>query len=273
MAASYRKGKLPVKIRRIIVSIIIAIILFTSVNVQASNIGIDTKDAKEGIVRVSYAGSNKKMKVMVEKGSTKYFYDLKNEEELYPLQFGQGNYTVAVLENVSGNQYKVLTKKSFNANISEKNAVFLKSVQPVLWDESNEAIKLAKELTQDDEKEEEILQSLYDYMVSNIDYDYDKMDKLESDYIPDIDTVLNDGKGICYDYSVLFAAMLRSKGIATKLVKGYKNDLSAYHAWNEVYIDGSWKIVDTTYDAALKRGRVIIEMYKDAAQYEKVKEY
>lgn len=258
---------------RLIALILTAIIVFSPISVQASNINIDTKDAKEGIVRVSYEKTNKKIKVMVEKGSTKYFYDLKNNEESFPLQFGQGNYTVAILENVSGNDYKVLTKKSFKADISEKNAVFLKSAQPVLWNENDEAIKLAGELTQGLENHEEILDRLYNYMINNIDYDYSKMDKLDNDYIPDIDEVLLNGKGICYDYSVLFAAMLRSQGIPAKLVKGYKNDLSAYHAWNEVYIDGSWKTVDTTYDAALRRGRVIIKMYKDSSEYTKSKEF
>ena len=111
---------------------LICIMLWGSIGVQASNIAIDTKDAKEGIVRVSYSGVNKKIKVMVEKDSSTYYYDLKSDEEVLPLQLGQGRYTVAVLENISGNKYKVLTKKGFKADIKEKNAVFLNSAQPVI---------------------------------------------------------------------------------------------------------------------------------------------
>lgn len=251
----------------------IAIMLLTSISVQASSISIDTKNAKEGIVRVSYSGVNKKTKVMVEKGSTKYYYDLKSSEEFYPLQLGQGSYTVSVLENISGNNYKVLTKKSFKADIKEKNAVYLKSAQPVLWSEKDEAIKLAKALTEDATEEKEIVQSIYDYIISNVKYDYSKLDKLSTDYIPDIDEILKDGKGICYDYSVLFAAMLRSRGIPAKLVKGYKKDIANYHAWNEVYVDGSWKVIDTTYDAHLKNNRTSYNMYKDSKEYDKSKEY
>ncbi len=44
--------------------------------------------------------------------------------------------------------------------------------------------------------------------------------------------------------------MLRSIDIPTKLVMGYKNDIEKYHAWNEVYLDGKWINLDTTYDSA-----------------------
>ena len=67
--------------------------------------------------------------------------------------------------------------------------------------------------------------------------------------------------------------MLRSIGIPTKLVKGYKNDLKEYHAWNQVLLDGSWITIDTTYDAALKKGNIKISMIKDGTEYNNVREY
>jgi len=258
---------------RYIALFIICILLWSPVVVNASsNISIDTKQAEEGIVRISYEGLNKKTKVMVEKDSTIYYYDLKTEEEFFPLQLGDGNYTVAVLENISGTKYKMLTKKSFKVNI-EENAVYLKSAQPVLWDEDMEAIKLANSISQDKKDSEEVVQALYEFIVKNIEYDYSKMDKLSSDYTPDIDTILQDGKGICYDYSVLLSAMLRSQGIPTKLVKGYREGINAYHAWNEVYLNGSWKIIDTTYDAYLLNDGTSYSMFQDKNNYNKLKEY
>ena len=259
---------------RIVSLLIIFIMLWGAIGVQAaSNIAIDTKNAKEGIVRVSYTGVNKKIKVMVEKDSTQYFYDLKNEEEFYPLQFGQGRYTVSVLENISDNKYKVMTKKSFKADIKEKNAVYLKSAQPILWYEDDDAIIFAEEITKDADDDMDIVRIIYDYITTNINYDYNKIARLEPDYLPDINEVFKDGSGICYDYSVLFAAMLRSRGIPTKLVKGYKKDLGNYHAWNEVYINGKWNIIDTTYDAYMIKCRTSHTMYKDKNEYKKQKEY
>lgn len=253
--------------------LIISIMLLNPIVANASSrIAIDTNRVKEGIVRISYEGLSKKTKVMVEKGSTVYYYDLKNEEDFFPLQFGDGNYTVSVLENVSGTKYKLLTKKSFKADI-EENAVFLKSAQPVLWNTDMEAIKLANDLAKGKRDSQEVVQAIYEYIVSNIDYDYTKMDKLSSDYIPDIDLVLKDGKGICYDYSALFAAMLRSQGIAAKLVKGYRDGINVYHAWNEVYLNGNWKIIDTTIDAYMLNDGTSNSMFQDESKYDKLKEY
>jgi len=247
-------------------------LLWSPIVVDASNVSIDTKQANEGIVRISYAGLNKKTKVMVEKDSTVYYYDLKNEEDFFPLQFGDGDYTVAVLENVSGTKYKMLTKKSFKVDV-EENSVYLKSAQPVTWNKDMKAIKLANSIAQGKKGSEEVIQVIYEYIVSNIEYDYSKLDQLSTDYTPDIDTILQDGKGICYDYSVLFAAMLRSQGIPTKLVKGYRNGINAYHAWNEVYINGRWEIIDTTYDAYLLDNGTSHSIFQDKNNYNKLKEY
>jgi len=262
-----------VKKIRFIALLIIGILLWNPIVADASSrIVIDTNKVKEGIVRISYEGLSKKTKVMVEKGSTVYYYDLKNEEEFFPLQFGDGNYTVSVLENVSGTKYKLLTKKSFKADI-EENAVFLKSAQPVVWNKEMEAIKLANELAKGKKGSPEIVQAIYEYIVNNIDYDYNKLDKLALDYIPDIDEVLKDGKGICYDYSALFAAMLRSQGIPAKLVKGYRDGINVYHAWNEVYLNGSWKVIDTTIDAYMLNDGTSSSMFQDESKYNKLKEY
>ena len=59
-----------------------------------------------------------------------------------------------------------------------------------------------------------------------------------------------DKDGICYDFSVVFAAMLRTQGIETKLIKGYSTKVDGYHAWNQIYDSEKeeWYTVDSTYD-------------------------
>ncbi|MGE5678016.1 MAG: transglutaminase-like domain-containing protein [Pseudomonadota bacterium] len=257
----------------LIAALVMLTMLFGAVSVDASSISINSMNAEDGIVTVSYAGVTAKTKVMVEKDSARYFYDLKNEEDSFPLQLGDGKYTVAVLENISGTSYRILTQKSFNADITEDNSVYLNSVQPVLWNEDMKAIKLAASLTEDIEGDSAKAKVIFDYIVNNISYDYDKISGLSTDYTPDIDAILSEGKGICYDYAVLYAAMLRSQGIPAKLVKGYRSDLKAYHAWNEVYLDGGWKVIDTTYSAALYKARLTAAMFENEEQYSKSKEY
>ena len=63
-------------------------------------------------------------------------------------------------------------------------------------------------------------------------------------YLPDVEKTLKSKSGICFDFAAIVCCMLRTQGIPTKLVIGYAD--RAYHAWNQVYIDGSWQLIDTT---------------------------
>jgi transglutaminase-like putative cysteine protease len=78
---------------------------------------------------------------------------------------------------------------------------------------------------------------------------------------------------MCYDFSSLFASMLRSINVPTKLVKGYGDKVKGYHAWNEVYLDGKWLTVDTSFDAQMAQNKQNISMYKDSSAYDKVSEF
>ncbi len=215
-------------------------------------------------------GSN--MRVMVEKGSEKYYYSLNNSNEEIPAQLGSGSYLVKILQNTEGNKYKVVEKSTINITDNSKD-VYLTSSQPVYWEEVDKLSQLADSLTKDLNTDQEKVEAVYNYVISNIKYDYNKINTISTDYVPNIENTIATKKGICYDYAALFAGILRSEGIHTKLVKGYKNDMaSTYHAWNEVLIDGQWVVVDTTYDAALASTRVQM-MEKSMNDYNKVREY
>lgn len=66
--------------------------------------------------------------------------------------------------------------------------------------------------------------------------------------IPSALEVLSSMKGDCNEHSTLFAAMARSIGIPTKIAAGlvYLDGSFAYHAWNEVYVNGQWLPLDAT---------------------------
>ncbi|MCI9382900.1 MAG: transglutaminase domain-containing protein, partial [Lachnospiraceae bacterium] len=66
-------------------------------------------------------------------------------------------------------------------------------------------------------------------------------------YLPDVDATLQERKGICFDYSALFAAMLRAQDIPVRLAIGYVQPDNIYHAWNQVYLDGEWVWMDSTF--------------------------
>jgi hypothetical protein len=70
-----------------------------------------------------------------------------------------------------------------------------------------------------------------------------------------VDDILRRRRGVCFDYAVLFQAMCRRAGLACEVVSGYSRREPAPagepdHAWNAVRIDGRWRLLDATWDAA-----------------------
>ncbi|PKM95265.1 MAG: transglutaminase [Firmicutes bacterium HGW-Firmicutes-1] len=247
---------------------------------------VDFSYSSNGIVKVLMnTGIKIKSKLVIQSGEKKYTYNVANGKDYvnYPLQLGNGKYTVKIYENTTGSKYKNVYSESGDVVVKAANDVFLASTQQVQWFSDDAAIILAKKLIDDAGKkkiaktknnsskltEKEKIDVLYSYVVKNVDYDYKKIEELSYDYLPDIDQILRDEKGICFDYSVLLAAMLRSQGIPTKLIKGESTTTDVYHAWNEIYISGEkrWITVDTTYDAYMYDHQKKYSMEKSKNQY------
>lgn len=262
-------------LKKRIISLLLVTIIFlstTMVSVQATNNYIDETQVNSGLIKVNYT-SSKGAAVRVSKENVSYDYIL-NGNNSFPLQLGDGEYTVSVLEKVEGNKFKQISKETVTLKSANSNDVYLQSIQMVNWNDDMNAIKKAKELVKNAKTDKEKVTAIYNYII-NINYDYDKASKISSNYIPSIDEVLKTQNGICYDYSSLFAGMLRSLGIPTKLVMGNKNDIAEYHAWNQVYLQDTneWVTIDTTYDAGMKEGNAKVTMIKDASEYKIAKEY
>lgn len=242
----------------------------------AGDVLIDDSDKDKGVVRISYKGSpGESIKVMISKGSDKYYYPLKPDGETvgFPMQMGNGSYQVAVLKSVGSNRYSYLKKKSVTIKLEDPNIVYLNSIQTIKWNPESEAAKKNKQLVGDEKDYYKRVIKGYDFVVRNVSYDYDKIKTLTTDYTPDPDLTLKVLKGICYDYSSLYAAMKRSEQIPVKLVKGYTNNVKGYHAWNEVFLDGKWVVVDSTYDAVYFKARARYSFSKKPEDYKKVYEY
>jgi transglutaminase-like putative cysteine protease len=238
----------------------------------------DPGNTMGGSIGVRYlAGGDARIKTRVQKETTNYDYDLfgRSSFEYFPMQLGNGDYAVTIFENVADNRYRVAEKQVFNSVVKNLLDVFRNSIQTVHWNRSMKTILKAAALCTNLKTESEKIQAIYQFVTKNIQYDYTKIKTLQSTYVPDIDKILAAGKGICYDYSAVFAAMLRSQGIPAKLVKGYTDNVKEYHAWNEVYLSGEkrWIVVDTTFDSVYVAAGRKATMEKDAGLYRAGKEY
>jgi len=245
---------------------------------------ICTDYSRQGLLIIRYnnkMNTNYKFKLQVIKDENTINYNIKGNGlmEKFPLQYGDGKYTARILKNIRDDEYISIDEKVFWVQLDNENIVFLNSVQNIDWDYSMAPIKdlpfiieNSLQSTDDSNINFRCIECVYKYIAKNIKYDDEKVDDLTYDYVPDIEQVYEDRKGICYDYASLFAAMLRSINIPTKLIKGYTSfSPDKYHAWNEVLIDNEWFIVDITLDACIFRSKQLC--FKDSNKYIKVYEY
>ncbi|HEY8348860.1 MAG TPA: transglutaminase-like domain-containing protein [Clostridia bacterium] len=264
--------------KKLLVSILIvlAVLVQPFAAAAANEPVIDTSGISGGTVTISHT-ADQRLKVIIKKGDQEVVYDLRNDgtAETYPLQLGNGEYTVSVLENVGGNKYRYVKKQTVTLKLQDEKSVYTASVQNVNWNYGMKTIAKANELTAGLKSDTEKIKKIYEYVVNTFRYDDNKLATLPTTYVPNIDNILSSGKGICYDFSAVFAAMLRSQGIPAKLVKGYSTNVEGYHAWNEVYNSdtGEWMLIDTTYDAGMKAAGRAYGMTKETAHYSKVYEY
>lgn len=257
------------------------------VALNPGNQSYDISDANKsfGLVEVLHnSGTTSKIKLMVQRDNSKYVYNLGNLKAYipFPTQLGDGNYSVTLYQNTTGTKYKKIYSKSTQVKLDNPHVVYLQAIQLIEWDETKDAIILAKDLVakaktknKKNLTKRQVIDLLYNYVVTTMKYDYEKIEGLDYDYVPDIDAVLEAQSGICYDYSVLLAAMLRSQGIPTKLVKGYTTTTDVYHAWNEIYLEDEkrWAIIDTTYDAYMHSNRKKYNFEKALKDYKKSYEF
>ncbi len=261
------------RILTVVVLTIFCLLAMGQATVYATEV-FDLTEADKGVIGANFTPADKKVKVMIQKGNNAYYYDLNNCADTFPLQMGPGTYRLAILEHLSGSKYAVKHSKNLEVKLENDKSPYLQSANPVYWEGDSVSAQLAKVLTAGVDSDIEKAKTIHSYIINNITYDDDKADRLDAGYIPIADEILSSGQGICYDYAVLYAAMLRSIDIPAKVVKGYKDDIDKYHAWNEVYLeDTGWAVVDTTYDAVMHQAKVAYEFKKDPKSYEVDKVY
>lgn len=244
---------------------------------------VDISDAASGVVQVSYKGSCSNVKVRITMGDNVYDYGLSGSA-VYPLQSGSGEYNVKVLENISGKTYAIALDESFSAEVSDFSP-YLLPTQYISFSQSDNCVKKAAELCAGCDSDAEKIAAIFKYVTDNISYDKQLAASVKSGYIPDPDSTLAKGTGICFDYASLFAAMCRSQSIPTKLVIGYIQG-NMYHAWNEVYTKetgwvtldlfiekNKWNLLDPTFYASADNKSDAAEYMSDKDGYSAVYYY
>ncbi len=118
---------------------------------------------------------------------------------------------------------------------------FLESTKYV--DVTPEVIEKAEEITASAEDDYEKTAEIIKWVFENMKYNISKTGTRRK-----ASEILREMNGVCGDYSILSAALLRAIGIPTKYVEGFLVEDESYvpHAWIEVYINGKWIPADPT---------------------------
>lgn len=241
---------------------------------------LDISDTDQGYLTAVSDSTDQMMNVQLtaEDGVVYSYFISPGESAVIPFSSGSSTYQVSCYQQISNSQYAALYADTLEIKLANEFLPFLYPNQYVNFTPDSEASKLALSMVSEDTSDIDALQTIYNYVVSHVNYDYDLADTVASGYLPDVDETLQTGKGICFDYAALTTAMLRSCDIPCKLQIGYAGDIK--HAWINVYIRSrgwvdkavefsgdSWSRMDPTFDSNSEDKDTIQEYIGDNNNY------
>lgn len=241
---------------------------------------IDYSNTSDGYIMACYTGqTDKRLKAQVKGPTTTYTYNLTpGVWAAFPLSDENGEYKVTIYRNTTGSKYATVLSLSVNVCMADVFAPFLRANQYVDYDSAPRTVAKAAALTAGMEDPLKKVEVIYRFTVGSLTYDRELAANVQSGYLPQLDRVLEKGKGICFDYAALMTGMLRSQGVPTKLVVGYAGE--AYHAWISVwtesagwidgviYFDGAaWHRMDPTFASSAGNSGDILQYIGDGSHY------
>jgi len=204
---------------------------------------------------------------------------------------GNNNKILAEIINENGNRYaifkvKPVTKTEYlfyisGSIVSENKTIFNNqdhNLNQEIFEEkeytlssrfiqsnSLEIKTIAKYLKQSEDAIENLVN------VTNWVHDYLEYDNSYIEEVIDSKTILSERRGVCDEFAILEAAILRAQGYPVKYVVGYANTSQEWgpHAWLEVYIPNQgWIPVDPTYNEVglVDSSHIVLEKLKDPVE-------
>jgi transglutaminase/protease-like cytokinesis protein 3 len=173
-------------------------------------------------------------------------------EKSIPLKDCAGTYKLSIFANKTENRYTSYTyvKAQEVTNTDTRDLSYLLPSEHV-QSTNAQIVELAKSITENAQNEREAVLLIHNYITGNISYDMEAFETGSyKTKVYDAISVLNSQSTFCSGYSNLFAALSRAVGIKARIINGKvdRNGEKLDHAWNQVFVDGEWKAVDTTWD-------------------------
>ncbi|NLV16144.1 MAG: transglutaminase domain-containing protein [Syntrophomonadaceae bacterium] len=168
-------------------------------------------------------------------------------EEIW-LRFGTGKYTVWAGDNEKRFDGKIRFEIENSSREDYRNLAPSAQVNP----EDQLIQKIADSIITEKMSDKEKARAIHGWVTNNISYDTTAYFSGNVGLNSAADIIASK-KGLCRDFSFVYASLARAANIPTRVVYGdaWNSSSQAYekHAWNESFIDGEWINIDTTWDA------------------------
>lgn len=139
------------------------------------SVTIDASHTQNGYLMISYTGQNPKVKLQITGADDiTYTYNLHGDGyETFPLTAGSGTYQIGIFENIEGTSYATLFTQSIDAQLENEFDPYLYANQYVNFNANSKAVAEAKKISSSAGDDLEVIQNVYNYMISNFTYDYE----------------------------------------------------------------------------------------------------
>lgn len=180
------------------------------------------------IDRTTDIAAVKNVLYMLINGDAKYFY----MEKGFSWSYSSSTNKIAVL--MLKYQPEYMDGESVDKDKIKKDLQYLEDGQ-------NRALSMIKP----EMSEPEIALALHDFLVSEVDYDYENYAAEDIPwYSYNALGVYREGKVVCNGYAIAYGTLLEKAGIPSYVVSSE----SMNHAWNMLYVDDNWYHADVTWD-------------------------
>ena len=95
------------------------------------------------------------------------------------------------------------------------------------------------------------IDTIYAYITSNIEYDYDNLNREDYYLHYTAYAALVQKKAVCEGYAVLFYRLARTCGVDARVITGRATHNNEAHGWNIVNLGNSYYYLDSTWDAGV----------------------
>ncbi|NLC12236.1 MAG: hypothetical protein GX767_08315 [Firmicutes bacterium] len=176
------------------------------------------------------------------------------------LPLGEGLYHVTIFASAT---YKGTYRNTWDFFVNNKGNKLREDLIPTgeIQSDHPDIIRLARDITSGIERDYNKSKAIHNWVTANISYDTNSL--LNGSMVWENNTaleVVKNAQAVCTGYANLTAALHRAIGIPALVIEGIARNAGnspvsqsapgePNHAWNEVFVEGQWIILDTTWDA------------------------